>query len=38
VVPGTYHPRLTAVPIMGPRVDKALPPVRIAHGKAPKRR
>jgi hypothetical protein len=36
-LPGTYHPRLTAVPVMGPRVEKALPPVRIAHGKAPKR-
>jgi D-glucuronyl C5-epimerase C-terminus len=35
-VPGTYHPRLTAVPIMGPSVQKALPPVRIARGKAPK--
>jgi hypothetical protein len=35
-VPGTYHPRLTAVPITGPRVEMALPPVHIAHGKAPK--
>ena len=36
-VPGTYHPRLTAVPIMGPTVRRSLPPVRIASGKAPKR-
>ena len=31
--PGTYHPRLTAVPAMGPSIQKALPPVKIAHGK-----
>ena len=35
-VPGTYHPRLTAVPVMGPSVRKSLPPVRIARAKAPK--
>jgi hypothetical protein len=37
-VPGTYHPRLTAVPVMGPSIQKALPPVKIARGKAPKPR
>ena len=37
-VPGTYHPRLIAVPVMGPSIQKALPPVKIAHGKAPKPR
>jgi hypothetical protein len=37
-VPGTYHPRLTAVPVMGPSIQKALPPVKIAHGKALKPR
>jgi D-glucuronyl C5-epimerase C-terminus len=31
-VPGTYHPRLTAVAPNGLRVEKALPPVRIASG------
>ena len=29
-VPGTYHPRLTAVGPTGLRAEKALPPVRIA--------
>lgn len=37
-VPGTYHPRLTAVGVTGQRVQKSLPPVRIAHGKAPRSR
>jgi hypothetical protein len=37
-VPGTYHPLLTAVPVTGPRAEKALAPLRIAHGKAPHRR
>jgi hypothetical protein len=36
-VPGTYHPRLTAVPVMGPSIQKTLPPVKIAR-KAPTRR
>jgi hypothetical protein len=31
-VPGTYHPRLTAVGVTGQRVEKSLPPVRIARG------
>jgi hypothetical protein len=36
-VPGTYHPRLTAVPVMGPSIRKDFPPVKIAR-KAPTRR
>jgi hypothetical protein len=36
-VPGTYHPRLTAVGVTGPRVEKSLPPVRIARGPRPRR-
>jgi len=31
-VPGTYYPRLTAVGVTGQRVEKSLPPVRIARG------
>lgn len=33
-VPGTYHPRLTAVGLTGLRVEKNLPPVKIARGPA----
>ncbi len=36
-VPGTYHPRLTAVGVTGQRVEKSLPPVRIARGPRPHR-
>jgi hypothetical protein len=36
-VPGTYHPRLTAVGPTGLRVEKVLRPVRIARGPRPRR-
>jgi hypothetical protein len=36
-VPGTYHPRLTAVGPTGLRADKALPAVKIARGPRPHR-
>ncbi len=37
-VPGTYHPRLTAVGLTGLRVQKSLPPVKIARGRPPAHR
>ena len=36
-VPGTYHPRLTAVGPTGLRAEKALPPLRIARSPVPHR-
>jgi hypothetical protein len=36
-VPGTYHPRLSAVGVTGQRFEKSLPPVRIARGPRPRR-
>jgi D-glucuronyl C5-epimerase-like protein len=36
-VPGTYHPRLTAVGVTGLSVQKSLPPVKVAHGRRPRR-
>jgi D-glucuronyl C5-epimerase C-terminus len=36
-VPGTYHPRLTAVGMTGQRVEMSLPPVKIARGPRPRR-
>jgi hypothetical protein len=35
VSPGTYHPVLTAVPIAGPKVEQALPPVSVAGAPGP---
>jgi hypothetical protein len=36
-VPGTYHPRLTAVGPLGLRVEHTLPPVKIAQAPRPRR-